>query len=277
MDPGEGIDVLDVTPDTTTDDEIAAVIAEDDEWYGYLQECSSPASIALVAAAIEPLRKIAIVQSPDSDILSGVATTDVASVLHDANYTRTFGIWHKKIGGTESLATAWMAGRLTAPPGSETWAFKTLVGPSVDKVSTGAESALLAKNWNFYSRVGSSKTGISMTFDGKAGGGRYGDVVRVVDKVYTDIQLAFVAALANNPKIPYDDDGISLSKGLVFSALRSMETAGGFRKGLSTVSAPKVADIPAEVRATRIVPDIDWAAELAGALHGVKIRGRVTS
>lgn len=273
INPGDGIKMLDLTPDTTTDDEIVAIQGVDEEWYGLLVESSSPATIALVGATMEQYRKIAIVQSPDYLILDSVVTSDIASVMLAAGYNRTFGIWHSKVGGTEWLAAAWESGRLVAQPGSETWAFKTLQGPSFDKISTSAENAIIAKNWSMYTRTAKR----SMTFDGRAGGGRYGDITRFIDWLYSDIQTSVVAAFGDNDKIDNTNEGAALIKSVIGGSLQRGERRRGIVKGSSVVTVPDVNALTASQRATRILPDVNFSARLTGALHGVQITGLVTT
>jgi hypothetical protein len=194
-------------------------------------------------------------------------------VLRDANYTRTYGIYHRKFGGTEWLATGWMGGRLTAQPGSETWAFKSVNGVSIDRLSSGQESALAAKNFNHYTRT----AGVNMTFDGKSGAGRYGDVVRFIDWVFSEIQLGVVNLLVNNKKVPYTNPGAAAIQSVVAGVLQRGIAAGGLTDDPApVVTVPRVQSVPAATRAQRILPDVSFAATLAGAVHGTVIRGVVS-
>jgi hypothetical protein len=271
---GKGFTVTDVTVDTTTDDELAAIVAEDEDWYGLIVADSSSKATALLAAAfIEAHPKICVLQSADDAILDGASTTDTAYALKALGYNRTAGIYHRPIGGSEWLAAGWEAGRLATDPGSDTWAFKEVPGASVDVISAGGKSALKAKNWSRYIEQG----GLNITFDGKAASGRYMDVTRGVDWLQATMQLDVYSVLVNNPKVPFTASGLS-SIGLAMEgALKKGQIAGLLADDTPyTVTVPKLSDISSSDRAARIAKGFKFTARLAGALHGVQIRGTLS-
>jgi hypothetical protein len=262
---GAGSDVMDMTADTTTGDDLAAIEAEDADWYGLLPEVGSAAGILQAAAWTEARRKICIVQSPNADILDPNEDTDIASQMLSAGYTRTFGIYHRPFGGTEWLATGWMAPRLTATPGSETWAFKPVAGVSTDKLSTAQENAVETKNWNHYTRT----AGQNMTYDGKSGAGRYGDIVTFIDWTYNEIQLAILGWLLNNPKVPYTNAGGDALQSVVQAVLNRGLANGGWSPDPAPVAiVPRVENISSVLKAARTYP-FSFQATLAGAVHKV--------
>lgn len=273
IDPGKSLAVADVTADTTLDDDLAAIEAEDDDWYGLVIDTNCKASIALASAFTEARRKICVVQSADAACLDANSTTDVAYLTKNSGYVRTAGIFHNQIGGTAWAAAAWLGGRLTARPGSDTWAFKPLNGVPAVKLTQGQETALQNKNWSHYTRTG----GVNITFDGKSGQGRYMDVVRFIDWLYSEIRLAVYSLLINNPKVPFTDSGVDLVRGAILTTLQRGIAAGGLANTPAPiVTAPKVKDVPTNLRASRILPDVSFSATLAGALHGVRISGVVS-
>jgi hypothetical protein len=273
FDLGPGADILDATVDTTTDDELFAIRAVDDDWYGLVVvDSQSKATALLQAAWIEAVRKISIVQTADSNAADGTATTDTLSAL--APYARTGGIYHRAIGGTEWLAAGWLAGQLTTTPGSATAAFKEVRTVSVDKLSTSQESAILAKHGSHYTRTG----GLPVTFEGKSGAAEYLDTTRGVDWLYARMQERIIFALANNPKIPFTDSGVDILRTQILAVLQQ-----GIKAGLlaadpePTVSAPLVKDVDPTERINRILPDVEFAAYLAGAIHRLDpVRGRIS-
>lgn len=273
--PESALEIKDTTVDTTTDDELPAINNEDDDWYGLLVADSTSTATALnVAAWIETQKKLAVVQTADSDNLDTLVTTSTMAELKDSSYARTGAIYHRAIGGNEWLAGGWLAGALTTTPGEATMAFKEVRGVSTDKLLSGQETAILANNGSHYTRVG----GLPITFEGKSGSGEFMDTTRFIDWVYARMRETVLTALANNPKIPYTDGGVDIIRGLIMSVIQRGISAGGFAASPEpTVTAPLVKDVAAADRIARILPDIEWTAQLAGAIHRLTpVRGRVS-
>lgn len=266
-----GLDIKDLTEDTTTDDELAAVSNEDSDWYGLIVVDSQSKATALNAANwTESQRKECVVQTADSETLDPGEDEDVLSALKDGGYARTAGIYHRAIGGSEWLAAGWLAGQLAWQPGSATPAFKLVSGVSVDKLTASQGNAVLAKNGSYYQRVG----GLGITYDGKTGSGEFLDTTRFVDWQFFDMQDAVFGALASNPKIPYTDTGVDVLRATIAASLRRGVTAGGLSNDPApTVTAPRVANVSAQNRINRRLPDVKFEATLAGAIHGIVIRG----
>lgn len=267
--------VQDTTVDTTTDDELPLVNEEDDNWYGLLVIDSSSKATALNAAAwTESQRKLCVVQTADTNCLDNAYLTDTMSALVDSSYARTGAIFHLPIGGVEWLAAGWLAGALTTTPGAATMAFKEVKSVKVDKLLTGEESSILRKKGSHYTNTG----GLAVTFEGKSGSGEFMDTTRFVDWVYARMREAVLGALANNLKIPYTDAGVDIMRGLIMSVIQAGIAAGGFAASPApSVSALLVKDVSAANRINRILPDLSWTAQLAGAIHRLTpVRGRVS-
>ncbi len=267
---GVGMQLTDVTVDTTTTADIGVIAAEDANWYGLLiADSESKATIVLGAAWTEAQRKIYAYQTCDDACGDTASTTDVAATLQASAYARTGGIYHRNSGGTEWLAAGWMAGRLTSTPGSDTWAFKTIAGPSVDVspfASTGMEAGFKKKNLSYYDNTG----GLNLTFGGTVSDGEFFDTIRFVDWVYANIRVRVLSAFANNAKIPYTDAGVDCVRSAILSVLKQGIDNGGFADDQTpTVTAPKVLDVDPSVRATRNLPNVKFTARLAGAIHSL--------
>lgn len=275
FDLGGGMQITDATADTTTDDELPGVLDDDSDWYGLIVvDSSSKATILLVAAYIEAIRKIYTFQTADTNVLDGNEDEDVLTALKDSSYSRSVGIYHRAIGGVEWLAAGWQAGRLTSQPGSDTWAFKTVTGVKVDKLLAAHEAAILAKNGSHYTNTG----GLNITFEGKTPEGEYIDTTRFVDWQYARQREAVLATLATPEKVPFTDDGVDMVRSALSGVLQQGENVGGFKKDPKfKITAPKVANVSVAMRKNRTLPDISWEAELAGAIHRVgPIRGRIS-
>lgn len=265
------IHLLDVTAATNLATELAAIAAEDDDWYCLLLDNQSEARINAAAAWIEARRKIFVCQTSDWSAKDAVETTDVASDLQTNSYARTGVLWHHQIGS--SAAAAWAGVMLPTTPGSATWAFKTLAGVPISVVTDGEATALEAKNANYYAAL----AGIGATFEGTTGAGEYFDVTRLVDWIYARTAESVVGSLLNSPKVPFTNAGIDTMVGLVKGVLLTAISNGGLTDDPApVVTAPTAQSVSAANKANRTLPDIRYQAVLAGAIHRLQITGVVS-
>lgn len=278
-DPGKsGWLVLDSTADTTTDDTLAAIDAELDgtgtDYYGtVVVDSHSKATGLLVAAHAEANKKLCVFQSPDSVCHDSGSTTDIMASLETSAYNRTGCLFHAKIGGSEWAAVGWMAARFAQDPGVETWAFKTISGVSTTKLTGAQKSNIDAKNGNVYV----VSHGLPITYEGKAGSGRYFDTTRFVDWQTSTIEFDLFALLQGNPKVPYTNAGISAVKGTVEVSIQKGQRAGGVAdEPAPTVTTPTLSETDTSDRALRILRDVDYTYRLTGALHSVVVTGNVS-
>lgn len=259
-------------------DELADVEEFDGDWYCLLLETATQADIEAAAAWIEARRKIFIAKSSDADNFDSAVTTDVLSVLKAAAYDRTATIT-KKNQVTDHPDAAWAGLILPRDPGSVTWKFKTLAGVTVDSLTPTEKLAVLrneagtGKNGNTYTRVG----GVNITEEGNMASGEFIDVMRGVDFLHARIQERIYFRLVNLPKIPYTNAGVNVVLNEILAVLNTGIAQDILRADPApTVSAPDVQDIDPIDRANRLLPDIEFAAQLAGAIHKTQIQGVVT-
>lgn len=177
---------------------------------------------------------------------------------------------------------AWEGRVLPLDPGSETWAFKTLAGVTVDTLTDSEQNFLDGKNGNYYIQV----AGINITKNGKMAGGEFIDVVRFRDWLQARIEEDVFAILANSDKVPYTDGGIAIIESALRKVLREGQQVGGIIPDFVnssnvlvpgfTVTVPSAADISDSDKATRTLRDVEFTAQLAGAIHAVEIFGTIT-
>lgn len=279
--PGVLIDVSELSSNFTFKDvstnagvaaDLEACNTEDPDWFGLVLDSQSEVELNAAAAWIETKPKIMSGNSSDSDIWDSVSTTDIASDFKAAAYANS-GVLYSGKQLLSYSGAAWQGNRFVAAPGSDTWAYKTLRGVTVDVLTSGQRSAILAKNANVYTAV----AGVNVTEFGTVGSGEYFDVRRGIYWLQSEIRIRVFAALANAAKIPYTDKGVDTIVAIVMGCL-----ADGIRAGLLAndpypiVTAPKVADVDPVTRGTRRLPDVKFTANLAGAIHTVSIEGTVS-
>jgi hypothetical protein len=268
-------DSKDETTDPGIADDLSDVRDVNDDWYAITGDWWDEATADALAAVIETLQRAHIWSNGDTDVLDAADTTDAFSVMNGKAYERSGGIWHSN--PHSHPAAAWIGRMLPFDPGDATWKFKTLGGISFDEFTSGELAALVAKKANHYIRV----AGLNITAEGVMHQGEFIDTIRGLDFVAQRIAEDVFAHLQANPKIPYTDAGAASIQGVVDGRLQSATKPGGGSGQIFTddpapvVTVPLVADIDASTRASRLLPDVDFTATLAGAVHNVQVNGTV--
>ena len=135
------------------------------------------------------------------------------------------------------------------------------------------ETALEGKDIERYVQV----SGVSITCNGKTSSGEFIDVTRFLDWLRIRMQENIFAQLAALDKIPYTDPGVGVVESEVYAVLDEGIANGGLAADPApTVSVPLVADVSAVDRANRLLPDVKFNAQLAGAIHAVEVTGVIT-
>src|SRR5438034_9725212 len=99
-----------------------------------------------------------------------------------------------------------MAGRFTADPGTDTWAFKTAKGAAPDDNLTENDlDALESNNLNYYTTT----SGGAFLTDGRAASGVYLDETRGLDALSADMAAEVLGLLKKRKKVPFTRRGIS--------------------------------------------------------------------
>lgn len=223
----------------------------------------------------------------------------VASLGDEAGNNRTIDIYWQQTeittitsvttgGATQPTATitysttdewadcAWFGRQFPKDPGSSTWKFKSLTGVVANGSTTGKPylttselNTLFGKEGNGYNLI----AGIGITENGTVGSGEYIDVIRGVDWLKARIQTLVFTPLIQLNKVPYTDAGIQI----VVTQLKAALQEGVDADFISDyeVTFPEVADISQTDKAARLLPDVNFTATLAGAIHKVEINGVV--
>lgn len=262
-------------PGVATD--LDAIVLEDNSWYCLLTNYNSKAYVAAVAAWVEAHEKLYIVASLDSEIATVAfsGATDIAKTLNTSAYFRTGLIYHQSSGGFADAA--WAGVCLPFDPGSETWKFKTLAGVAATTLTGTWQANIIAKKCNYYYNI----SGRNITAEGKVSGDEWIDVIRFRDWLKVRIQERLFILLANAKKIPYTDPGIALVESEVRAQLKEGEDAGGLvpgnlLSGDAYVTVPKAASVNPADKAARVLRNVNFLHQLAGAIHGIKVNGTIT-
>ncbi len=222
-----------------------------------------------VADWVETQSKIFGIESTDADILDSGVTTDIASYIESNNYDRTFVIYNTS---EEYAQFAWMGEAFPYDAGSQTWAYKTPSGITSYEITSSQASNAWAKNANTYREV----AGVDVTQYGTMGSGEYIDVMRGVDWIEANIQEEVYTMVISSRKIPYTDEGVNVIIGAIRKILQDAVQMGILRENTIEIDYPNVADISTTDRGNRLLPDVEFTAELAGAIHKTTISGIVS-
>lgn len=252
----------------TWPDAIAAVQNENDTWYALTIESHADADILAVAADTEAKKKIYAYSSSAAAIKTN-ATTDIASQLKALSYDRTFGLY-SPTADTEYPECSWVGGQLQEQPGSNTWAYKTLSGTTVYKLTGTETQNIVNKNISSYETVG----GVNVTVGGMVASSEWVDTIIGIDWLESRMKERVWFRLANLKKVPYTQSGLA-----IFESEIRAQLSEAVRVGLLDetppyqVFVPRVLDIAPNLRAQRTVEGITFTARLAGAVHKVFITG----
>jgi hypothetical protein len=129
------------------------------------------------------------------------------------------------------------------------------------------------KDANTYEAI----AGVNITREGTMASGEFIDVIRGVDWLHARLQERIYSRLVNLDKIPFTDAGIAIIEAEVRAQLQTGIDNGFLTANPApTVTVPLAADVSANDKASRLLPDIEFTAYLAGAVHKVQIDGVVT-
>jgi hypothetical protein len=259
--------VKDITAHSSVEADLTACAAADSGWYAFVVTHQNAQDGAYQAVWAEANNKLHIINLADTDIkITG--SSDLASVVKAAGQQQTAVCYHQK--QSEFLSAAWLGNCLPFDPGSETWAFKTLASITADVLTESEVGYIDGKYGNWYTSEG----GRNITQRGTTGKPQFIDTVRFLAWLQANIQYDEYGVLVSLPKVPYTDAGV----GLLENALRARLQKGVDVGGLAsfTVTAPLVSTETTADRGNRILPDMKFAAVVAGAIQELHIQGTIS-
>jgi len=172
----------------------------------------------------------------------------------------------------------WCGQTLPEDPGTLTWKFQTISGllaTPTSLMNTSERGLAEGKNANIYIE----NAGVSHTREGIMASGRFIDVQRGVDWLDARLEEAVFAQLVNLQKIPYTNAGLTIIESAMRAVLNDALQATVINPisdtEAFTITIPKVTDIPVADRQNRLFPDIEFAALVGNAVHGVQIQGKL--
>lgn len=263
------------TPSVGPVDEIIAARDEDDDWYFITQAPANTNETKLIATYSETQIKLFGYQTDDADSKDAAELLDADNLmqfLKDKNYDRTFGAWIPTTDLGEYKTAGWIGLMAPKDPGAATWKFKEAAGITADSFTTAEKKNIQDKNGNTYTLV----AGFNIFEEGVSASGEFIDIVRGIDWMVARIQENVFGLFAGEDKIPYDDGGIE-AIGLRIDEIGALAVRRGIIvAGTFLVTLPLRVDTSKVDRVDRLLRNVKFSGDLAGAIHGAKIDGTVT-
>lgn len=276
------------------EDALTAIRNVNDDWYAMGITASIrtfDADLEILADNIEALRKVLILDSNDADNLDIAITTDLLSVLNakgTSGYKRTMINYHDD--ATKYTSWAMMGKFLPLSPGKSQMAYQILADASAGADFIDAADITEVQKDNLLAKYGNAmmlQAGQTFFFDGTMVGGKnidregeWFDIIRSIDFLQARTEEGLLALLLEKAnagaKIPYTDAGISMVENRLSSLLEEFGvTQGILVDGSIEITVPTRASVSQANRDDRILPDVDFTAELAGAIQTIIVRGKV--
>ncbi|WP_196595244.1 DUF3383 family protein [Pectinatus frisingensis] len=275
------LDLAFTTFTETIAEAMAAITAEDSDFYGIVLADRTQANILAMAEWTETQKKLFGTSTAEAGAIDASVSSDTASELSATNYYRTHYWYHAKA-ETEYLEAAIMAKCFNSNPGTINWANKTLSGITKDNLTTTQRNAVHKKNGNTFEPMRS----LSLTFNGKVAAGEWIDIIRGRDWLSEDMAVNVANVIVNMKKVDYTNAGIAkieaamkitLELGVSRGFIAPVEYDSSNNKNPSyTITVPLASDISANTKASRILSDMSFTARLAGAINVVNISGSLT-
>jgi hypothetical protein len=244
----------------------------DSDFYAIASISTSIVNVLSIAAFAEANKKLFGTRSADPDMTVTPDLTSISFTVNSLGYDRTFVCYHEQA-ATEYLEAAIFGLQLPKDPGSSTWNLKRLSGVTVNNLSGGAVSAIESTNGNYFRRI----AGANYFQQGRVASGEWIDIIRGTDWLAARMQEEVFTTLANAQKVPYTNRGI----GIIEAAVRA-KLDDGIAVGLLAeepayeVVVPNALDVSAADKGNRILRNVTFRANYAGAIHKVEIRGTIS-
>lgn len=267
------------TPTASVATDLNSANNTDPNFYGisgmYLDRTNIDA-VADWAEAASPPKLHGYVTADTENLTTTTLNVDhpVMALLKSEGYKRSYGQYSGTPAGYGALGL--MSQRFTADPGSDTWAYKTVVGDQPDDTLTPTQKQnVTGNNGNYYVTI----AGIPVTIDGRSAQGQFMDLQRGVDALANDMQVNVFDLLVSNPKVPYTSKGIATIGGAIRASLNKFVAQGfisndpGFE---FQIFLPSIATIPSADKKARVLNNVRFSAYAQGAIQKILIQGQIS-
>jgi hypothetical protein len=259
--------------DETTDPgyatDLAAIVLEDNDFYGLAIEAHDAAAITAVAAWAETNKKLFCPTTGDTDCL-GSGSTDIMSTEKALSHVQT-AIWYSD-DPSQYLGAGAMAESFPYNPGGQSWALKTISGVSAVSMTTTEKSNVHGKYGNYYVAMG----GVNITWEGKTASGEWIDTVRGNGWLISTMQSDLFALVVGTRKVPYTTGGLGIIQTAMQGTLQLAESRNVLVAGSTGVIMPAIGDVSDADKIARALNGVSFFGQYAGAVHSMVIAGSLS-
>ena len=276
-----------VYTNTITED-IEAVVADNDTWFYLLSDSHKDADISACASYAEQYDKLYAFSSQDTAIPTETSG-NILATLGDTGYNNTWFVVWMSTADTVFPEASGVGQMCSATPGTTTMHGKTLIGVTLEKLSTTYESQIVAQNGNIYRK----DHGTLFYRDGFVVSGLYVDYIihslwfkaRVDESLFTLFKQqsmlgggvrATTAGLDLIRQAVVDNPiNVGINNGSIANEVTTSTTTG-LRVNLApTVYIPSRADMTNAQIDARLVDGMKIEYVYAGFFHYVKVQVNV--
>ncbi len=207
------------------------------------------------------------------------------TVLTSRNNIREAYLIHNQ--ASEFPEVAWVGDVITKPVGSYTWKFRTPAGVTASNFSLTE----LKEIRQLKAQTLSLRAGVVYSDNGITTGGEHIDIIQSRDYIKSRLEEELFLLLTRNDKVSFDDLGIAKVESVIRSVLNEAGDIGIIAtassdedrkasdegKYIYTVSIPTRAEVSANKRAERALPNVRFSLTIAGAIHSVDISGVISA
>jgi hypothetical protein len=258
------------------------------DWYGVIVCGAIKADIQLAAAYAETASPKAVLfyTTADADVLTDTEG-NIFELLKGLSYTRSIGLYSTTADAAAAVMGYAMGANTRLANSAYTLAYKTLVGVTVDDLSSTEVTTIKSNNGNVYISRGNTYT---LFENGVVSDGTFFDEIINTDMLANDIQLGIIDLLTSTSKVPQTEDGVTLIVNSITDACEDAVSRGFLAPGIWTAATFKgintgdmlpngyailsdsINSQNAADRANRLAPNIYVLCKLAGAIHTINIQ-----
>lgn len=259
------------TTDDTWGEAISAIREENDNWYGMVSVSKTKADIVAISAVAETIKpgRLHFAITGDADVKNAVSE-NVAEVLSEAGYFRTALIFSSD---TDVYANAGQCAYLGYEPGSFTFNYKEIRGVKAEVLTAQQRQNLIDQKCQVQRTVSGLKR---LVDSGMVSSGEWIDIMHGIDWMTARLSENIFAILASTPKVAMNDGGLAV---LGTEMRRNLAIANSapynFINDDYTVFIPLAENISPVDKANRTVDGLTFEASPQGAIHIVKVRGKL--
>ena len=267
---------LKLNSDASWADALTAIRNQNDIFYAVSTSAREMLDQQQIAQWVQANKKLCILASGDPTIVNE-ETGDIAAWAKLNNLDRTVIFYHPDCGLDDGKVkaddpipeAAYFGKMLTKHPGSPTWKFKNFQAVPTYDLTEGQYTTSQNKNATIYISVADVPT----TVEGKTAAGEYIDVIHGCDWLEARIQNLVFLKLTQLDKVPFTDAGIQIIVGQLRQALDEAVKRDILAE--YDIDYPEAAQVALPEKGKRLLPDVNFEAPLAGAIHATHINGVV--